>query len=44
MLLKTGVQGVFVFLALVMAMSIVVIIVWGPRTLGRSLDEIEGPA
>src|ERR1700716_2576925 len=33
MLLKTGVQGVFVFLALVMAVSIIVITVWGPRPL-----------
>jgi putative MFS transporter len=41
MLLKTGVQGVFVFLALVMAVSLGVIIVWGPRTLGQSLDEID---
>jgi putative MFS transporter len=43
MLLKTGVQGVFVFLALVMAVSIIVITVWGPRTLGQSLDEIGMP-
>jgi putative MFS transporter len=43
MLLRTGVQGVFVFLALVMAVSIVVITVLGPRTLGRSLDEIGMP-
>jgi putative MFS transporter len=43
MLLKTGVQGVFVFLALVMAVSLSVIIVWGPRTLGQSLDEIDMP-
>jgi putative MFS transporter len=43
MLLHTGVQGVFVFLALVMAVSITVITVWGPRTLGQSLDEIGMP-
>jgi putative MFS transporter len=43
MLLKTGVQGVFVFLALVMAVSLSVIIVWGPRTLGQSLDEVDMP-
>jgi flagellar biogenesis protein FliO len=43
MLLHTGVKGVFVFLALVMALSIIVIIAWGPRTLGRSLDEIGRP-
>jgi putative MFS transporter len=43
MLLHAGVRGVFVFLALVMAVSIVAITVWGPRTLGRSVDEIGMP-
>jgi putative MFS transporter len=43
MLLHTGVPGVFVFLALVMAVSISVISIFGPRTLGRSLDEIAMP-
>jgi len=38
-----GVTGVFVCLALLMCFSAAVTLVWGPKTLGRSFEEIEDP-
>ncbi len=40
-LVRAGVQGVFTFLAGVMGVSVVVTLLYGPRTLGRAYEEIE---
>jgi MFS family permease len=42
-LMSAGVNGVFIFMAVVMGFSVIVTLCFGPRTRGRAYEELEDP-